>query len=410
MVKGILARAILEYLKFFAKLRLAQINPTIIGVTGSAGKSSCVAAIEAVLKDKYKVKTTGTTNSESGIPLAILDLKLVDYSQLDWLRVFVLAPVQIIKFLIHTSKFEILVCEMGIDELTPPKNIGYLLTIVKPTVGVFLNVLPVHTQQMKSVENIAKEKGKLISSLPANGTAVLNASDEEVMKFSKKTVATVVTFKDDLTPIPPAMAVAKVFGLDETQARESLKKNLRMPPGRDTVLAGIYDSMIIDSSYNASPIPMFAALDQLKKVPGKRKVAVLGDMRELGDLAEKYHQLVGHKAVESADQIITVGPLSKAYYQKSKKLAGQFDNFHQAGNFLQSFIKPGDVILFKGSQNTIFLEGAIEMCLKNKSDAAELCRRGKFWEKQRQKIIRGDAESNSLNANESGPKPQRTSV
>lgn len=386
---------VLSYLRFWAKLKLAKINPVIIGVTGSAGKSSAVAAIEAVLKEKYKVKTTGTTNSESGIPLSILGLKMQSYSPFDWIRVLILAPFA------KTEKYDILVAEMGIDELVPPKNMEYLLTIIRPKIGVFLNVLSVHTLQMKSVEKIAAEKGRLITHLPAEGTAILNSDDENVIKIG--TAAKTITFgkKGDVKPfivnldgyvltedygytLAAAAAVGKVFGLSFEESKAALTKNFKLPPGRMSLLKGLNGSTIIDSSYNASPIPMFGALELLHKMPGKRKIAVLGDMRELGDLAKNYHEIVGRKACDCADAVITVGLLSKDYYSRSKKLIKQFDNSIEAGKYLQDYIQAGDLLLFKGSQNTIFLETAVEMCLANKTDAAKLCRRGKFWDKQRE--------------------------
>lgn len=366
-MKKKLSLFVLYYLRFWAKLKISKIKPIIIGVTGSAGKTSCVAAIEAILKSKYTVKTTGGANSESGIPLSILDLKMTDYSFFDWLRVLILAPVQAFSTL-H-SPFSILVCEMGIDELTPPKNMDYLLSIVQPKIGVFLNVYPVHTQQMQSVENIFAEKSKLIKSLPSDGTAIINSN------YEIETKAKVIKFKDDGTPIPPALAVGKIFGINKMPKFE-------LPAGRGNIFEGINNSKIIDSSYNSSPIPTKNALEKLAKEPG-HKIAVLGDMRELGDLAEQEHIKLADVAKKSADVVITVGPL----WQKYAKFEHQFDNFYQAGKFLQTFIKKGDVILFKGSQNTIFLEGAVEMILADKSDISKLCRRGKFWEKQRQKIL-----------------------
>jgi len=129
-------------------------------------------------------------------------------------------------------------------------------------------------------------------------------------------------------------------------------------------------------------LPTILALQDLSKHVG-RKIAVLGDMRELGEKAQEEHEIVAKEAYKLADVVITIGELTRKYYPKNSKLIAQFDNSYQVGNFLQTFIKPKDVILFKGSQNTIFLETAVEMCLKNKSDANKLCRRGKFWDKQR---------------------------
>ncbi len=393
---------VLAYLRLWAKLKLTQIKPVIIGVTGSAGKSSCVAAIEAILKEKYKVKTTGTTNSESGIPLAILGLKMADYSPFDWLRVLILAPLSLVT---RHSSYDILVAEMGVDGLEPPKNMGYLLTIIRPKVGVFLNALPVHTMQMDSIEKIAAEKGKLIKALPVDGTAVLNADDPNILDLETKTAAETITFgksakaqvknftvdldgfalTDDYGyTLSAAAAVGKVFGISSEDSKKALEKNFKLPPGRMSIFKGIKGSRILDSSYNSSPVPAFGALDLLKSYPqATRRIAVLGDMRELGDLAQKSHEVVAAKAYDCADAVITVGPLTKAYFPKSKKLLGQFDNSREAGEFLKNYLAKGDLVLFKGSQNTIFLETAVEMCLANRKDASLLCRRGEFWDKQR---------------------------
>lgn len=364
-------KLVLWWLRFWARVKLARVRPTIIGVTGSAGKTSTVAAIAAALAQKFSVKTTGGANSESGIPLAILDLKMQSYSVFDWLRVLVLAPASALKFKI--KNFQFLVCEMGVDELTPPKNMGYLLSIVQPKIGVFLNVLPAHTLQMKNLANIAAEKGKLITSLPAGGTAILNQNDRRVAAFKNRTRAKTVFF--DGSSLGAANAVAKLFSLVPIAS-------FAVPPGRGRIFSGINGSTIIDSSYNASPGPVLAALEQLKNFKGRR-VAVLGDMRELGGLAARYHREVAKKAYASADAVIAVGPLCQKFFPKDKKLVARFPNSFSAGEFLRGFIKKGDTVLFKGSQNTIFLEAAVAMCLANKTDESSLCRRGSFWDKQR---------------------------
>ncbi|MCL4390180.1 MAG: UDP-N-acetylmuramoyl-tripeptide--D-alanyl-D-alanine ligase [Patescibacteria group bacterium] len=387
-MKKLLSLTVLYYLRFWARRSLEQVKPIIIGVTGSAGKSTCVAAIEVILKTKYQVRTTGTSNSESGLPLSVLGLKMEDYSPLDWIRVLLLAPFSL---LIAHCSFDILVCEMGIDELVWPKNMDYLLSIVQPKIGVFLNVLPAHTMQMKSVDNIAAEKGKLIATLPADGTAVVNKNDP---RTHIQTRAKTVYFSGD--SLSAARAVGRLFDVSLATSHQQLATRFSPPPGRNSIFKGIHNSTIIDSSYNASPVPVLNALHDLSgfhpdnpdtvKKELSRKIAVLGDMRELGDLAPKYHREVAKKAYQVADAVITVGPLCRQFFPQNPKLKAQFDNSFQAGKFLQTFIQPGDVVLFKGSQNTIFLEAAVEMCLANKTDAAKLCRRGKFWDKQRAKF------------------------
>lgn len=371
-MKKYLSLFILYYLRLLAKIQLAKNKPIIIGVTGSAGKTSTVAAIETILKKKYAVKTTDGANSETGIPLSILNLKMIDYSPLDWLRVILLAP---IRCLLAAEHYDFLVAEMGIDSLYWPKNMDYLLTIVHPKIGVFLNALPVHTEQMKSIGNIASEKSKLITSLPKDGYAIINKND---LRTHVATAAKTIYF--DGTSLGAANTIGKLFNLSPI-------KEFPIPNGRGRFFAGINDSLLVDSSYNASPTTVLSVLNALsnKKTPG-RTIAVLGDMRELGDLAPKFHREIAAAAYKLADIVLTVGPLTKKYFPKNPKLIAQFDNSHEAGDYLQTHIKPGDLVLFKGSQNTIFLETAVEMCLANKSDAEKLCRRGKFWEKQRKKF------------------------
>ena len=146
---------VLKYLRFFAKLSLRIHKPTVIGITGSVGKSSTRNVVFGVLKDYYPTKMISKGNSESGIPLGILGLSPINYSKLDWLRMLLFSPCG----LGYLSKTKFLIIEMGVDEPNPPKNMEYLLTIVKPAISIFLNVHPVHTMQFeKSISNILKTK------------------------------------------------------------------------------------------------------------------------------------------------------------------------------------------------------------------------------------------------------------
>jgi UDP-N-acetylmuramoyl-tripeptide--D-alanyl-D-alanine ligase len=357
---------VLKYLRFFAKLQLLKFRPDIIGVTGSVGKTSAALAMGAILATKYATKVCAGMNSESGIPLNILGLKLTNYSVWDWLRVMFLAPLMLA---INWRRYEKYVVEMGVDEPTAPKNMEYLLTIVKPRVGVFLNVAPVHTQQFGTVEAIAAEKGKIIQQLPADGIAILNRDDPLVWQWSKKTQAQVVPFTDDA-----AKVVGKVFGINQ-------KVSFKPAPGRMSLISGIKNSLIIDSSYNASRASMFKALGVLAGYKHRRKMAVLGDMRELGDLAATEHEAVAERAKKVADVIVSVGPLMKQYLASKYS----FESSREAGKFIkEKLLQQGDVVLVKGSQNTIFLEIVVEMLMRHPEQADELlCRRGKYWDKIR---------------------------
>lgn len=371
---------VLRYLRFFAKLQLAKFRPDVIGITGSVGKTATTVAIGVILEQKYKVKTCAGANSETGIPLDILGIRLGDRSAMDWLRVMLLAPIML---LVNWRGYEKYVVEMGVDEPTAPKNMAYLLTIVRPRVGVMLNVAPVHTQQFGSVEAIAREKGKLIQQLPANGIAILNRNDPLVWQWHNQTQAKVVEFQPN-SDFAAAIATGGALGIPAKQAREALEQNYTAPPGRMSLIPGVKNTLIIDSSYNASRASMFKALDVLDSYKNRRKIAVLGDMRELGDLAKTEHEAVAQRAKKIADVIVTVGPFMKQYLGSKYS----FDSSKEAGKFVkEKLLKDGDVVLVKGSQNTIFLELVVEALMANPEDADKvLCRRGGFWDKMRAQI------------------------
>lgn len=376
----------LAYLRYAAKIQLWKIKPKhIIGITGSVGKSSCREAVYSVLKEKYRVKQSRTGNSETGLPLDILGFTGEhSYTFLSWLTILIKVP---LKLLQNHEKYDIYIAEMGVDSPFEPKNMSYLLKIFRPDIGILLNVYPVHTEFFSDMASIAKEKGKLITSLPADGVAVLNADDPNVIRFRNKTKARVVTFKmlsDFSYTLGPAAAVGNLFGLSPTDCRNALKRNFQPPPGRLSFFPGINKTVIIDSSYNASPAAVLVLLDILKKQPGKRKIAVLGDMRELGDQAETEHQSVASQAEQDADYVFTFGPLMAKYFPQAKN----YLKMSELIAAVKDFLKPGDVVLIKGSQNTIFLETLVEKLLANPEDKDKLCRRGEYWDKKREALLK----------------------
>lgn len=408
-MKRVIYWLVTRYLKLLSKMQLWKNNQAVvIGITGSAGKTSMMKAVEAVLKDSFKVKISTKANSEIGIPLNILGFKGRNYGMIDWIWIL---PWALVKLLTNFKKYDVYVVEMGIDSPNPPKNMDYLLSIVRPKIGVFINALSVHGEGFSKMigdiqDNIAKEKGKLISSLPENGVAVLNVNDKRVISFKDKTKARVVEFDKVVVKIPGvildehysqvfagALAVAKVFKISEKTAIINIKKNFKLPPGRMTRIKGIKNTLLLDSSYNASRKPVISALKVLDKVGKKKpKIAVLGDMRELGRDTEKEHELVAIKAVETANRLVLVGPLMKKYFLPKvlnlgfpKKNIYWFDNTYSALKALQSKIIEGEeIILIKASQNSLFFEIIVKGLMKDKDKAGDLlCRQTNFWEKKR---------------------------
>lgn len=435
---------ILYYLRFWAKLQLKKNNPTIIGITGSAGKTSCAAAIEAIFKDYYKIKSSRAANSETGLPLNILGFPNWFYTTLDWLWVI---PLSLIKLVANWKRYQIYIAEMSIDSPYSPKNMGYLLTIFQPKIGVFLNVSTVHSEPFdhlvtetdppkrteKIIKLIAAEKGKLIENLPSDGTAILNIDDPNVYALKSKTKAKVITFGTNpkatiqIRQVEPsltgttivflyqtkeyklkfsaivlstlyghtfaaALAAALAFKIPFKKAIESLQKNYQHPNGRMSLVPGINHSYILDSSYNASPQPVLDALNLLNQIAPRRKLALLADMREMGQEARRAHQQVVQKAAAICDQLYLVGPLMQEYALSNQSVTRPnhirwFASAKDAIPIIREDLRKDDTLLVKGSQNTIFLEYAVERLMADPSKADKLlCRRGKFWDQKRTAI------------------------
>lgn len=380
---------VLAYIKFFAKIQLQKIRLVqklkhrqldIVGITGSAGKTSTLFACQTVLSPHLKIKTNDGFNSESGLPLAIIGLKIKDYSLISWLKILLFSP---LKILINWQSYDVLILEMGVDSPLWPHNMDYLLSIVKPNIGIFLNVSPVHMANFKDLDQIAQEKAKLINQAK---TAIINVSDKLVKQYSQnKNIINLVPTKikianfylPDIYQISfgAALSLARIFNINYNNAVKNLQTNFSLPPSRSSILKGIKNTTIIDSSYNSSPIAcqeMLKFLDTFKT----KKIAVLGDMRELGSSNESEHNNIYQQAIKTTDLLISVGPETKKYFSdKSNK----FNYWWQAAEFLKEQLVGGETILIKGSQTNIYLEELVKSILKNPSDSSKLCRQSKWW-------------------------------
>lgn len=425
-MKQFLTLIFLNYLRLLSKVQIAKIRfllklqnkkLNIIGITASAGKTSALLALDAVFKDQFKTKNNYGGNSESGIPLNILGLKIKNFSFLSWLKIFFLAP---IKLITNWQVYEIYIVEMGIDEPKEPKNMSYLLKIIRPNIGIFLNVNLTHSQNFdqtvsknfegnqrteKILENIGREKAKLINSLPSTGFAILNNNDPIVIKTTRTTLAKIITIKPTKIDIPnfvlpqiyqvsfgAAIAAASIFGIDQKTAVSNLQKNFKLPPGRSSILKGIKNSKIIDSSYNSSPLAAQELLQFLGEFSHPR-IAVLGEMRELGLETEKAHQNLYKTAAKIADLIIGVGSETQKYFINCTNTprrvpTNTFQFWWQALDFLKENLNKKEfdksTILVKGSQNTIFLEELVKKLIPKKTLKKYLrqhliCRQSSYW-------------------------------
>lgn len=444
-MKKILASFILLYLRLFAKLQIKKINPLIIGVGGASGKTSLAGFIYIVLSKKYKVKQGKGKNSETGIPLDILKINVKNYSFLEWLRVLILAPVRV---LFDWEKFDFYIAEMGIDSPVEPKNMSYLLKIIQPKIGILTNIAFEHSvyfdplvekadfvkRQDDILQLTAEQEALLLKSIAKDGTTILNIDDQNIAKIKKELTskAFTVSNKDKkadfyieniknfinefrlsfifentkytlkiANPLPShfaysfvfAIAIAYKCGIAIEEAIKALEEGFFLPPGRMSVFKGIKNSVIVDSSYNNATLsPILDILSFVKEIgEQRRRIGVLGDMRELGSLSKTLHEKVAERILNTLDLAVLIGPLSNEHISPILKKNNfpfySFQNFTLAKKTILEIIKPKDIVLVKGSQNTLFLERVVEMLLQDKKDVDKLCRRGKYWEKIRSKTV-----------------------
>ncbi len=388
-----------QWLAFFSQKIIAKHKPLIIGITGSVGKTSTRHAIAAALSAKYSLREPEKNyNNEIGIPLTIIGAKGLDEGGLHiagfnfgWLRVFAKA---LNVWLLPSDYPKVLVLEYGIDH---PGEMDLLLKIAQPKIAVLTTIGVSHKEHFPNNEAIAHEKGKMAASLPSNGIFIYNADDVHVKEQTKRTKAHLLSygrndgevhlekFEENLSLNPstkifvkspirdlkisiPAVGAAHVDAVLAAMAvcealqvdTELILKGMatyRGVPGRLNILSGIKKSILIDDTYNAAPLSMREALNLLGRFPVSHKVAVLGDMLELGDDTDSAHEEMGKiTASLNLEELVTVGDLGKKIAESAKQ-AGMpedkilsFDTSDEAKSIVLNNLKAESVVLIKGSQ------------------------------------------------------------
>lgn len=393
-----LCKKILKWkIKILAALTLKKYKPTVIGITGSAGKTSTKEAIFSVLKKEYVCRrNVRSFNNELGVPLTILG----DYQEAGrfffWSKVILRG----IWHLIAGDKNypEVLILEMAADR---PGDIRYLTNLAKPKIGVITAIgdIPVHVEFYNSPEAVAKEKGRLIESLSEDGFAILNFDDERVWELKNKTRAKVLSFgfnygadvqisnmeyrmengkpegiafkvqyggsfvpvrlnktfgKPQAYTAAAAISIGIMFGMHLVEISDALSE-YEAPEGRMKLINGVKKTLILDDSYNASPLSMVASLETLKSLPAKRRIAVLADMLEIGEYTEEAHRNIGKISAGIVDHLFCIGQRSHFMAESalksgldSKKIQ-VFDTSESAKKMIEKELRQGDLVLVKGS-------------------------------------------------------------
>lgn len=342
----------------------ARFQTRVVGITGSVGKTTTKELTYSVLRRRYRtLKSEGNYNNEIGLPLTLLALE---------------------------REHERVVLEMGMYQIG---EIARLAEIARPSVGVVTNVGPSHLERLGSLERIAQAKAELVEALPPEGVAILNSDDPLVRPMAKRTPARVFFY--GLSPEADLWADAiQSFGLEGIRFRFHYRGeviHVKVPLlGRHSVhtalraaavglvealtweeiVSGLQDvsaqlrlvavpgpngSRILDDTYNASPASNLAALNLLEELEGRR-IAVLGDMLELGEFEMEGHCKVGRRAADVVAKLLTVGPRARVIGEEALRSGMQAQDVQSVSNneeaiqVLLEWVQPGDVILVKGSR------------------------------------------------------------
>ena len=353
-------------LKQAAAFYRLQLNIRVVGITGSVGKTSTKEFVASVLSEKYKVhKTAGNYNNEVGLPLTIFGIQEDD---------------------------QIAVLEMGINTFG---EMHRLSEVAKPDICVMTNIGQCHLENLIDRDGILRAKSEIFDFMNPKGTVVVNGDDDKLATIHEVYGKAPVTFGMNkqnaiwadhienrgllgscadihmgdevvhaIIPLPgehmiynamAAAAVALQFGMSKEEIAAGISHVEAVAGRSHLVEAG--DKVIIDDCYNANPVSMKAAIDLLATAPG-RKVAILGDMFELGENEKAMHGEVGEYAAEKGiDLILCVGELSEAMYQEAAGNGGNakyYETREALEEVLNEILQPGDTVLVKASHSMAF--------------------------------------------------------
>lgn len=419
-MRDFLKTSIVFALTLEARLVLWRHAPRIIAITGSVGKTTTKDAIYAALGNELYVRRSQKSfNSDLGVPLTILGLESGWSDPLKW----ALNLLSGLKVLLQRNSYPAwLVVEVGADR---PGDIRRIAKWLRPDIVVITGVpdVPVHVEYFRSPQELAREKRALAEHVNAGGKLIINGDDARMVELcgqfkgmmirygtekendfvgSREEIAytkgkpTGVRFRVNHAgsslplAIPgalgrprmyaalAALAVAEAVGVDSVSASTALG-GWPPPSGRMRIIPGVNGSTIIDDTYNSSPAAAHSALETLKSVKALRRIAVLGDMLELGKYSSDAHRSLGTRAAAAADILITIGFRARAAAEAALNAGMADGNIRQyehteaerAGRELRNELREGDVIVIKGSQS-MRMERTVKELIAEPDQAHEL--------------------------------------
>lgn len=393
-------RLLARYLGWCARriINRAPKDIITIGITGSTGKTSTKEMMGLLIKEKIGagvVISPGNLNNEIGLPLAILG-----FTQTPSFWQYPAIKLQALWRALTMNPATAYVLEFGVDH---PGDMDQLLKIVKPTDVILTNIGPVHLEFFSGLDKLIAEKIKLANA--ARGKILINGDDKHLEKERKELGDNIKTFgrredcdlklikftietdktqfavvwqgkeesyeiaalgKHHVMSVLPAILYGYLNNFGDDQIKSAILQ-YRPLAGRGNVVAGKKSSIIINETYNANPLSMKMALEVLGTMKLSPKIAVLGDMLELGDKSHQEHEVILQLAKEKADLVITVGPRMKEVGLADKAFESPVD----AAEYLDSRLERDSVILVKGSQG-MRTEMIVEKIMRNPEEADKL--------------------------------------
>ncbi len=435
MTRMTMKRLIERFLGWCVRISVARERPLIIAVAGSVGKSSTKTAIGIALgagELGTRVAVSAKNyNNELGIPLAIFGCDAPGRSVWKWL--VLIAKAKLVAFGLARLRAKTFVLEMAADH---PGDLAYLTRIAPPTMGVLTAVGPEHTEFLGDVDGVLKEESTVLTVLPPDGVAVINADDPLVREAANDLSAKRTAFgmaEDAIvrllsTEVAIDAAQPASSGLDVTVCLYNVQRTFRLVgtvgrpqayaaaaaiavgdamdldvdemvgriadrfhgmAGRMRLLEGIKHTWLIDDSYNSSPLAAHSAIRDLAAFPvseGGRRIAAMGDMLELGSLSEEAHRDMGCAIAENGiDMLVACGTLAHVVAEAavargmSSDAVFTFAKSSEAGLFIQDRLKEHDVVLVKGSQGARMERISKELMAHPEKAEKLLVRHTKDW-------------------------------
>lgn len=412
-------------LERYVKKYFKKHSPKLIAVVGSVGKTSTKLAIATVLSERYRIRTQNSNhNTDMSVPLGILGVEYPSdvHSIASWLAVFKAARLRIKT----PQDVDVIIQELGTDA---PGDIQAFGMYLKPDITVITSVSAEHMEFFGTLEKVAAEE---LSAAKFSQLTIVNRDDvdgkyskyAETNSISTYGLSSPAEYRIELDPASPldgrmgkfyapeweplsvniqlvgdhsvkavvaAAAVGAKLGLTAQQIAVGVAK-ITPVPGRMSILRGMNESIIIDDSYNSSPLAATAAIETLYGIEAPQRIVILGSMNELGSFtAEAHRQVASLCDPTKLEWVVTVGEIAQTYLAPFALEKGcqvkSFKSPYEAGGFVHSVVRPGGIVLVKGSQNNVFSEEAVKVLLRDADDKKYLVRQDDVWMKKKQQFF-----------------------